>query len=378
METDSQTETQSTQTPQPLAPSETIHSMPQEIPLQEEGEGAFRQIRRNAWYLPSLALCSLATGYTTFFLILKIEGWMNISAFYATLSSEISPNPSELISLFVQMATTEWVTLGTLTLLVFALSRRYFLPTFLYIGYLLTYTAVIFQKNTGVSQTTLFYLNPVFISATACALLWLGLRLGKKVGLGIAVIMSIIGMAFYNTYVFTHPNFRGFPFQIPIATSHNSLPASKPSSTEGEAQSWKIYRNEKYGFEFKYHSDWVVDDNGNDQSIASFGPQLGEGGYTEGIGVKIYYWEDFPDVGRITSVQELRKAVENRYREYLKDYPNVKILVTKVDEFDVVIADGLPGYVDNESEAFVLLDQGLLNVYPGNFIDWIHKIPRGQ
>ncbi|MDD4804846.1 MAG: hypothetical protein PHN69_06805 [Candidatus Pacebacteria bacterium] len=132
-----------------------------------------------------------------------------------------------------------------------------------------------------------------------------------------------------------------------------------------------VYTNTQYGFNVKYSSNWMNNKTGEDNSLVSFYPDPKEVGTMEGVGFKIYFWQTFPDVGIISSINDLEIAVKQRYAD-----DNPKVSVVKINGFDVVMAEDLPGYIDNESEAFVLLDDGLgiLSFYPGGYVNLIEKI----
>lgn len=141
---------------------------------------------------------------------------------------------------------------------------------------------------------------------------------------------------------------------------------------ELQSLKWSTYVNEEYGFEFKYYGDWVANESGTDESLVSFGPEPDNGRALHGLGVKIYLANAKGFFGKdsVRTLEELKMAVERRYA---KDNPEIE--VKNLGGFDVVIADGLPGIAGNESSAYVLLDKEVLNVYPGEFVDWIRKIP---
>ena len=40
----------------------------------------------------------------------------------------------------------------------------------------------------------------------------------------------------------------------------NQSPSPSPSQTEIDTSDWKTYRNEEFGFEFRYPSDWTISD----------------------------------------------------------------------------------------------------------------------
>ena len=125
-----------------------------------------------------------------------------------------------------------------------------------------------------------------------------------------------------------------------------------------------IYRNKLYGFEFDYPSNWIVDESSDYPTIAAFHPK----GSIEGAGVKLYYVKSFANFGTVKSLQELLQTVKGTYNTQ----PNLTFTTT--GGFDAVIVSGLPGYVDNEEEAYVLLDNGILRIYPGEYIDSLRKI----
>lgn len=131
----------------------------------------------------------------------------------------------------------------------------------------------------------------------------------------------------------------------------------------------KKYLNEGYGFEFDYPASWVVDEGkSDDPTIAAFHPS----GSVEGVGVKLYYVKSFANFGTVKSLPELLQAVKGTYNAQ----PNLTFTSTTTGGFSAVIVSGLPGYVDNEEEAYILLDNGVLRIYPGSYIGSVRKISK--
>lgn len=81
-------------------------------------------------------------------------------------------------------------------------------------------------------------------------------------GILIALVILIIlaGGGFFAYQYFQIKNLGGQGEKETVqGTSASRLP-SQPSITEIDTSAWKTYRNEKYGFEVRYPSDWSIQD----------------------------------------------------------------------------------------------------------------------
>jgi hypothetical protein len=82
--------------------------------------------------------------------------------------------------------------------------------------------------------------------------------------------------------------------------------------------------------------------------------------------------KSFANFGTVKSLPELLQAVKGTYNAQ----PNLTFTSTTTGGFSAVIVSGLPGYVDNEEEAYILLDNGVLRIYPGSYIGSVRKISK--
>ena len=116
---------------------------------------------------------------------------------------------------------------------------------------------------------------------------------------------------------------------------------------------------------------WIIDTSCKDGSLVSFGPKVPQ----VGIGLKVSYWSgssEFPTIGKISTVTELRDAVLVKYPQ---TFPQ-SIVSISVNGFSRVEVKGLPkGFDATTNVYFVLLPTGTLNFsWPGSIGNLIHKI----
>lgn len=60
----------------------------------------------------------------------------------------------------------------------------------------------------------------------------------------------------------------------------NSVPTTNPSSISDQTANWKTYTNEKYGFNFKYPGEWVVEFNEKDSGFEEKNLKVSSGPYS--------------------------------------------------------------------------------------------------
>ncbi len=96
-----------------------------------------------------------------------------------------------------------------------------------------------------------------------------------------AVIFLIFITGVYFIYIYSDYNAMVLPLpQLPLVNHDNSssvadsylmkeLTREEYVSVEADVAGWKIYKNDKYGFEFKYPKEWLIDERSKtDKSIS--------------------------------------------------------------------------------------------------------------
>lgn len=149
----------------------------------------FYRIRNSKFFIPILAVIAFVGGYYSFTIILNLE--LQTRQLY-----EIDIySPRGLLFL----AAIEHVFLGLAAFVFFIASRKYYLPLFIYAGFLISYMNLIGFSKYIRSETSF---APIIIYALAGIVLTIGFRFGKKLGV-LAIIVNILLLANYNTKIFT-------------------------------------------------------------------------------------------------------------------------------------------------------------------------------
>ena len=184
-----------------------------------------------------------------------------------------------------------------------------------------------------------------------------------SIGILLAIILGVVvigGGAYYIGHQSAAP-------QAPVNTALDET--AKPNS---EANSTKVYRNAKYGFEVTYPNGWeVVTNPYPDQSeyIVLFNPF--PGAHRNVVEPKIWIWKSVPKYGPVTTIDELKKALA---AYYASDVPKLDTSIVEKGGFTFLQVNNLPGLV-GELSAFTLIPQGVLGIYGSDsIIDRIQKI----
>lgn len=129
--------------------------------------------------------------------------------------------------------------------------------------------------------------------------------------LWIILVIVILVIAGYGVYAYMTGNTNTNTANTVVTTNQNTNTASNINANI-DTSDWQVYTNEKYGFSFRYPSDWTIEEQSGinyDKSIVSItSPETKQtideaykrGGYCEACGpdVSFYYYES---VSAITS-----------------------------------------------------------------------------
>lgn len=156
-------------------------------------KGLYR-LKESRWYLPMMAAIALLVGYLSFDSIWRLELKVR----------ELTPFQGFTYWDFFQQGFVEQVFLGVLALILFALTRRYYLSILLYLGFLIKWGFFIYERDASYPEFSLWYsFTPVFIYILLTLLIALGLIFGKKAGLIAIVVLNSFLLANYNSDIYT-------------------------------------------------------------------------------------------------------------------------------------------------------------------------------
>ncbi|MEK7650726.1 MAG: hypothetical protein AAB364_02560 [Patescibacteria group bacterium] len=78
----------------------------------------------------------------------------------------------------------------------------------------------------------------------------------------ILLVLVVLGFAGYTFYNQVQPDYSYQPSATaPILNTPDNSFTTKPAPVVDETKDWKTYKNEKYGFEFKYPTSWKLSEN---------------------------------------------------------------------------------------------------------------------
>lgn len=156
--------------------------------------------------------------------------------------------------------------------------------------------------------------------------------MSKTLAVIFVVIAIAVGGYFAGAYYASKfQNFPLWPFEVgvPVPTftprpSPTNLEAKLPSEIPSD---WKTYRNEEYGFEFKYPGDWKVDEC--DQKI---------------ILINGICYSDFTETGAITISDDLNLEYQtNLYDQYSQEWEQSQKNQIIIDNISAIKFFGIEG-----------------------------------
>ena len=157
----------------------------------------FHQTKGSKLYLPILALLAFITGYLLMYPIVRFE--IKILAYLPQF-----PNSGILLSGFIEQSI-----LFALAFAIFSLSKKYYLPMFLYAGFILQYSKLLYDiHHLNPYPSILFYLFPAFVYSLLVIVLTIGFKFGKR-GSFLALITCIIFLGAYN-YMIANTDFASY------------------------------------------------------------------------------------------------------------------------------------------------------------------------
>jgi len=187
---------------------------------------------------------------------------------------------------------------------------------------------------------------------------------------GIVIVLLIILLSVGRSGTAGNQSTSTDSTNVPATTSVSSQNTSSGSSLA--KVSGQTYYNNLLGFSFDnpHPGTWVIDTSHKDGSLVSFGPKVPQ----IGIGLKVTYQiyaDEFPTYGKITTIDDLKAAVIEKYRQVI---PN-NINIIRAGGFSMVEVKGLASAFSTTNAYFVFLSTGALNFGgTGNLSSLIHKI----
>lgn len=194
------------------------------------------------WYLPALAVIAFVVGYFNFDIILYFERLMPDFFFTYSQGLFFFTYSQGLLAL----AAIGQAVLGATALIFFVISRKYYLPLFIYAGFLVQYIGVI--KSTARFPLIPTSFVPILIYAITGIILTIGLKFGKKMGLVLALLINILFLANYNSKLMTgsYLSFRDIFYPAKLEQSLRPI-IQAPQEIAKTSSSWcHIYTREQH------------------------------------------------------------------------------------------------------------------------------------
>ena len=131
-------------------------------------------------------------------------------------------------------------------------------------------------------------------------------------------------------------------------------PTPAPSTPSVDTTNWKTYRNEEYGFEFKYPNDWVQCVGIYPKNFLCVKDSTPESNVIGPDKLELFLANDF--FKGITNINQLKTNLDNNKGEF-----SLPIVKKQINGVDFVLAGGCDAGCDHHSLVF-LRDGSLLEI----------------
>ncbi|KKT41258.1 MAG: hypothetical protein UW30_C0010G0014 [Candidatus Giovannonibacteria bacterium GW2011_GWA2_44_13b] len=111
-----------------------------------------------------------------------------------------------------------------------------------------------------------------------------------------------------------------------------------PTNSQIDTSTWKTYRNEKYGFEVKYPSNWQI----SERNMEGLNPFVVLGNPLEGLKVFVIYIFFKPNPNKLSSEDYVSGVLDKSDKEFQKT--GIGVNLNEYRPEPIVINSGITGY----------------------------------